>query len=54
MNAPWKLICLIVALVSFAFAAFTAWGPSNAPYAPWHGRLIAIGLFFFTLSYVIS
>lgn len=52
MSAPWKLICLILALVLFGLAAFISWAPAG--YAPWHGRLIAMGLFFATLSFVIS
>jgi hypothetical protein len=53
MDAPFKLICLVLALVFFAIAAFMTWAP--APYAggPWHGRLIACGLFFGTLSLLL-
>jgi hypothetical protein len=52
MNAPWKLICLVLALVFFAFGAFFgAWLP--APW-PWTNRLIAAGLFFWVLSLVVS
>src|ERR1700722_8567 len=50
MNAPWKLICLILALVLFAISAW-AYEPTGGQ---WHGRFIAAGLFFFTLSMIIS
>jgi hypothetical protein len=52
MNAPWKLICLILALCFFGIAAFLGW--AGAPYEAWNGRLIALGLFFGTLSFIIS
>ena len=49
MNAPWKLICLILALVLFAISAW-----SYEPQGVWYGRFIAAGLFFATLSFIIS
>jgi hypothetical protein len=54
MNAPLKLICLVLALVFFAIAAFMTWAPSPINGGPWHGRLIAFGLFFGTLSFLVS
>jgi hypothetical protein len=49
MNAPWKLICLILALVLFAISAW-----SYEPQGVWYGRFIAAGLFFATLRFIIS
>jgi hypothetical protein len=57
MNAPWKLICLIFALGCFFFAALAAgpWAMAPAPtYYPWSGRLVALGLFFYMLSLIVS
>jgi hypothetical protein len=52
MQAPWKLICLILALVFFGISAWSAaW---VAPQNYWYGRFIAVGLFFYTLSILIS
>jgi hypothetical protein len=51
MNAPWKLICMILALCLFAIAA---WATSMPAPSPWYGRFIAAGLFFYTLSFIIS
>jgi len=52
MQAPWKLICLVFALVLFAIAAFfNAWTPN--PW-PWTERLIAAGLFFYVLSIIVT
>jgi hypothetical protein len=52
MNAPWKLICLILSLVFFGISAgATAWA---APADYWHGRFISAGLFFLVLSMLIS
>lgn len=50
MNAPWKLICLVFALVLFAIAGF-GW---LAPVEPYRTKLIGAGLFFYTLSLLIS
>jgi hypothetical protein len=53
MQAPWKLICLILALVLFFIAGFMGfWTP--AANEPWHGRFIAAGLFFWVLSNIVS
>jgi hypothetical protein len=54
MNAPWKLISLVIALVFFGIAAFMTWAPAPYSDGPWYGRLIACGLFFGTLSLLIS
>lgn len=52
MNAPWKLICLILALVLFFIADFIGVAiPTNEP---WPGRLIAAGLFFWVLIQIVS
>lgn len=53
MTAPWKLICLILALCMFGISAFMG-GSAPAPYGPWYGRLIAAGLFFWVLSIIVS
>lgn len=50
MNAPWKLICLLLALVLFFIAAFFV---QLVP-EPHRGRLIAAGLFFWVLSQIVS
>lgn len=52
MNAPWKLICLVMALVLFFIGIFI--GPAPAPAPPWRSwNLIAAGLFFYMLSIII-
>lgn len=48
-------ICLIVALVLFAISAWSvSWGAPGSPYGYWHGRFIAAGLFFGTLSILLK
>jgi len=50
MNAPWKLICLVLALVLFFIAAvFISIIPE-----PHRARLIAAGLFFWVLAQIVS
>ncbi len=52
MNAPMKLICTVLALVLFFIAAFLGFVvPATEPY---HGRLVAAGLFFWVLSTIVS
>jgi hypothetical protein len=51
-TAPLKLICIVLALCLFGISAFI-YGPTPAP-APWYGRLVSMGLFFLTLSFLIS
>lgn len=48
MNAPFKLIFLIVALVIFAIGAWSRWW-SN-PGTPYYPTFICAGLFFWVLS----
>lgn len=58
MNAPWKLICVILALVLFGIGAVS----SVLPYTPnpanppgWRNYgLICAGLFFYMLSIIVS
>lgn len=52
MNAPWKLICLILALVLFFIAGFM--GTFIPVVEPWVSKLIAAGLFFWVLSAIVS
>jgi hypothetical protein len=48
-------ICLIVALVLFAISAWSvSWGAPGSPQGYWHGRFIAAGLFFGTLSLLLK
>jgi hypothetical protein len=56
MNAPWKLICLVLALLLFGIAAWSASWTVPSPNSPvlWWGRFVAAGLFFATLSFIIS
>jgi hypothetical protein len=53
MNAPWKLICIVFALVLFFIGIWFNPGP-GAP-APWYTRpsLISAGLFFYMLSILV-
>lgn len=52
MNAPWKLICFVLALVLFFIAAFLGtFVPATEQY---HNRLVAAGLFFYVLGQIIS
>jgi len=52
MTAPWKLICLILALCMFGISAWASgWA---APQDYWHGRFISAGLFFLVLSMIVS
>lgn len=50
MDAPWKLICLILAMLIFAIGAFTRWWASPTPYYP---TFICAGLFFYMLSLML-
>jgi hypothetical protein len=53
MEAPYSLICLVVALVLFGIAAFVYRDPQPAP-SPWGwGRFIAAGLMFYMLSILV-
>ena len=53
MNAPWKLICIVFALVLFFIGIF--FQPSSPAPAPWYARpsLISAGLFFYMLSILV-
>jgi hypothetical protein len=52
MNAPWKLICIVMALVLFFLGIFI--GPPPAPAPSWRSwNLISAGLFFYMLSIII-
>lgn len=55
MHAPWKLICLVLALVLFFIGIWFNPGPPNAP-ATWWNRpsVISAGLFFYILSILVS
>lgn len=50
MNAPWKLICLVFALVLFFIGAF-AW---PAPVEPYRAKIVSAGLMFYILSLLIG
>jgi hypothetical protein len=51
-QAPWKLVCLILAMLLFGLSAWAAsW---TAPQDYWNGRFIAAGLFFYTLSILLT
>lgn len=54
MNAPWKLICLVMALVLFFIGIWINPAPAPAP-ATWWTRpsLISAGLFFYMLSILV-
>ena len=52
MDSPGKM-CLYVALVLFGIGAFMS-GPPTSPTYPWYGRLMAAGLFFYTLSIILG
>ena len=45
-EAPLHLICVVIAMVLFGIAAF-AW---PVPFEPWRLKIVACGLFFWTLS----
>jgi hypothetical protein len=52
LKASWSVVFLFLALFLFGFAAWaSAWA---APQNYWHGRLIAAGLFFATLSFLVN
>lgn len=55
MNAPWKLICIVLAMVLFFLGIFlgpVAPGVAGAP--NWRGwNLMSAGLFFYMLSILI-
>jgi len=51
MNAPFHLICLVLALCLFGISA---WARSIPDPSPWYGRLLSMGLLFFTLAFIIS
>jgi hypothetical protein len=52
MNAPWKLICVVMALVLFFLGIFI--GPPPAPAPSWRSwNLISAGLFFYMLSILV-
>jgi len=50
MDAPWKLICIVLALVIFAIGAFSPRWSSPTPYYP---TFICAGLFFYVLSLLV-
>ena len=52
MEAPWKLICIVLALVIFAIGGFSRWwaNPQAPPYYP---TFICAGLFFYVLSLLV-
>ncbi len=50
MNAPWRLICLVFALVLFAIGGF-GW---LAPVEPYRTKIISAGLFFWVLSQLLT
>jgi hypothetical protein len=49
MNAPWSLICLVLAFVLFAFGAF-AW---PVPFEAWRVKIVSAGLMFYILSLLV-
>jgi hypothetical protein len=53
VEAPWKLICLICALIFAAIGAFGgyAWRDPNA--YPWRGGLLSTAFFFYILSLLV-
>ncbi len=52
MDAPWKLICIVLALVIFAIGAFSPrW--SNPAATPYYPTFICAGLFFYVLSLLV-
>lgn len=53
MNAPWKLICIVFALVLFFIGIW--FQPSGPAPAPWYTRpnLMSAGLFFYILSILV-
>jgi hypothetical protein len=54
MKAPFKLILLILACLLFLLAGLGGpWSPAPAEW-PWRGRMIAWGLFCFTLSFLVE
>jgi len=54
MNAPWKLICIVFALVLFAIGTFFNPGPVPAPAPGWRNwSPISAGLFFYMLSILV-
>lgn len=57
MNAPWKLIFVILALVLFFIGAVSSFLPSppNPNYSGWRGyNFVSAGLFFYVLSILVS
>jgi hypothetical protein len=50
MNAPWALICLVLAFVLFALGAF-AW---PVPIEPYRVKIVSAGLMFWVLASLIK
>jgi hypothetical protein len=58
MNAPWKLICIILAMLLFGIGAFASFfpypaSPNNPPSWRTNGLMYA-GLFFYMLSLIVT
>jgi hypothetical protein len=57
MQAPWKLICVVLALVLFFIGAVSSFVPYAASPNPpgWRSYgLVCAGLFFYMLSIIVS
>jgi hypothetical protein len=47
-------VCRVVALVLFALGGWSRWWGTADPHGPYYGSFVSAGLFFFTLSTLLT